>query len=759
MTLKWFSSYAPVDEEFDKVSLLLHGDGTNGSTTIVDSSSSPKAVTAVGDAQISTAQSKFGGSSLVFDGNGDYLSTPATSFQFLHKLTDSWTAESWVYLLSSSSDNTIFDTGGASGNTIGTLLHFNSSLSLIATVRQGTVTRATSSPNNIVTLNSWHHIALSYDQSAFRLFVDGTLVGSTTFNTQTSNDSTQSTLKVGAFEYAGTVLGGFMDGYIDDFRITKGVARYTANFTPPTAPFPDLSPSGRVTIEDDSLDVDARQYIINVEEQDGQPLESGVRTAINDFVVGCKADGIWNAIKASCILAGARTLDGALVPLTGGAPTPNNFVSADYDRETGLKGNGSTKYLDTNNTPVAGDLNNFHLSVYSNAAVANNGRGFIGGPYIAGGRHVAVAPAGSLAGRLHSNPTFPTLPGLVTDPTRLFGYSRDNASTVDVRARNQDLSLSLTSTTVDTANTDKVFFAGGYYTPDRLQFYSLGESLDLALLDTRVSNLMTAIGQSVLPDPDASAYIAAVEAADEAASPGIGALESGVRDAINDFVVKCKSDKVWDAIKSSCILAGARTLAGAFVPLKGTAPTNYNFVAGDYDRETGLVGDGSTKYLDSNRNCNADPQNNYHSSVYASTATTSASSYPTYIGAGGVDTGTTAFARDANNGQLFARSRSSSFDLLGGGSDTGLIGASRSTSTGFVFRRSGSNTSYTRTSQTPLDANFFIYNTNISGNPDSISYANARLSFYSIGESLDLALLDTHVSNLITAIAIGAAIP
>jgi len=230
----------PVDPYFSNVSLLLHGDGTNGSTTIVDSSPSPKTVTAVGDAQISTAQSKFGGASLALDGNGDYLSTPATSFQFLHKLTDSWTAESWVYVTSGSSDNTIFDTGGAASNTIGTLFFFNPSLSLRANVRQGTGVVVTSSPDNIVTLNSWHHIALSYDQSTFRLFVDGTLVGSTTFNTQTSNDSTQSTLKVGVFEYNGTLLGGFMNGYIDDLRITKGVARYTQNFTPPTAPFPDF---------------------------------------------------------------------------------------------------------------------------------------------------------------------------------------------------------------------------------------------------------------------------------------------------------------------------------------------------------------------------------------------------------------------------------------------------------------------------------------------------------------------------------------
>jgi hypothetical protein len=103
-------------------------------------------------------------------------------------------------------------------------------------------------------------------------------------------------------------------------------------------------------------------------------------------------------------------------------------------------------------------------------------------------------------------------------------------------------------------------------------------------------------------DADASAYILAVEAADEIASPGIGALEPATRSAINKFVVGCKADGIWTAIKASCILSGARTLAGALVPLAGTAPTNFNFVSGDYNRKTGL-GDASntTKYLNSNR--------------------------------------------------------------------------------------------------------------------------------------------------------------
>ena len=135
-------------------------------------------------------------------------------------------------------------------------------------------------------------------------------------------------------------------------------------------------------------------------------------------------------------------------------------------------------------------------------------------------------------------------------------------------------------------------------------------------------------------DPDAQDFINRVIAADVAAGNTSG-LEVGVQDAYNDFFVGCKADGTFNALKAACIMAGARTLAGALVPLVSTmpAPTNNNFVAGDYDRETGLVGDGSTKYLNSNRANSADPTDSKHLSVYITSG--SSGFGQTYIGVDG----------------------------------------------------------------------------------------------------------------------------
>ena len=250
-------------------------------------------------------------------------------------------------------------------------------------------------------------------------------------------------------------------------------------------------------------------------------------------------------------------------------------------------------------------------------------------------------------------------------------------------------------------------------------------------------------------DSDAQSYITAVEAADGQA------LETAVKAAINVFVVGCKTDGIWNAIKASCILAGARTLSGALVPLKGAAPTNNNFVSGDYNRKTGLVGDGSTKYLDSNRNNNADPQNDRHIAIYSTSADTTRN-YARYLAAGDSAQGDTYIVGGNSPSPLvlMVACASGNFTLTAPDTTTGFIGISRGSASSFAARAASSNSTLASASITPRNENLRVF-----GRPGEIPtrYVNARLSFYSIGESLDLALLDTRVSTLMTDI--GAAIP
>jgi hypothetical protein len=246
-------------------------------------------------------------------------------------------------------------------------------------------------------------------------------------------------------------------------------------------------------------------------------------------------------------------------------------------------------------------------------------------------------------------------------------------------------------------------------------------------------------------DPDAADYIAAVEAADEIASPGVGGLETATKVAIHSFVKGCKADGIWSAIKASCILAGAKTLDGALVPLVGTAPTNYNFVAGDYDRETGLQTDGLTKYLDSNRANNADPQNDCHAAIFGEYS----GFYGGLLGNGGNTTSIRMIQQSNENEQGF-KCNSTVLQKLSASSQ-GFLGASRNDASFFTARANSSNTVLNDSSAT------FSTNSLLVFRRGSISSPNARLSFYSIGESLDLALLDARVTDLMSAL--GAAIP
>ena len=239
-------------------------------------------------------------------------------------------------------------------------------------------------------------------------------------------------------------------------------------------------------------------------------------------------------------------------------------------------------------------------------------------------------------------------------------------------------------------------------------------------------------------DPDAATYIAAVESADGQT------LEEGVKQAIDGFVTGCKADGIWDAIKASCILAGARTLNGALVPLVGDAPTNFNFVSADYDRVTGLKGDGSTKYLNANRNNNADPQDNNHNSVFLTELGTT-DAY-TIISAGtGSNNGTNVISGFQGG---FSRNRSARGTTHGTAFTTGLAGVSRLSSASYTVRAAGVNETISETSDGVLSADLTVYRR--LGSPSN--YSNMRAFFYSAGEAVDLAALDARVSTLMNNI-------
>lgn len=241
-----------------------------------------------------------------------------------------------------------------------------------------------------------------------------------------------------------------------------------------------------------------------------------------------------------------------------------------------------------------------------------------------------------------------------------------------------------------------------------------------------------------ISDPDAAAYIAAVEAADGQA------LESGVGAAIDDFVVGCKSDGIWASIEVSCILAGARTLAGALVPLKGPAPTNVNFVSGDYNR-LGLLGDGSSKYLDTNYETDTPPLFDYHVSAMAASPATNGDHIiadegyavaPTIISASG-------FMRSRNVNDSYSPG-------LAQVNANELIGLSRASDSNFQYIHNGVSGTHVQEGRTNIvQDNIYVFRRGYT----TTNYCAARLNWYSAGTSINLVALDTRLDALMSAIS------
>jgi len=221
-TAVYTSSFTPPTAPLTAItntSLLLSGTNVG----IIDKSQSVKSITLNGDTKSSTTQTKYLTTSMYFDGTGDYLQMDSQNVGNFGTLD--FTAEGWIYLLDNNALYTVVDgrpstLTSASGwsvavSTSGELYIYSGGF---------LITGASSA----VTPNNWHHWAYTRENGTHKLFLNGTQAGS---SSTASRDFTAQLFRIGA---SGTG-GELFKGYQSDVRITKGLARYTANFTPPTA--------------------------------------------------------------------------------------------------------------------------------------------------------------------------------------------------------------------------------------------------------------------------------------------------------------------------------------------------------------------------------------------------------------------------------------------------------------------------------------------------------------------------------------------
>ena len=203
------------DPYFANVSLLLHGD-----TNFIDVSPNPKTVTVAGNSAISATQSKFGGSSMYFDGLGDYL-TVASSADFAFGTGD-FTVEMWFYTAGKSNAALLDFRDASNTGSISILIHSNAVKLWVGSERIAVT----------YSYNTWVHVAVVRASGISTLYVNGTPSGTT--YTDTNNYLGQVPKIATYYDFSSTY---HFPGYMDEIRITKGVARYTAAFTPTTEPF------------------------------------------------------------------------------------------------------------------------------------------------------------------------------------------------------------------------------------------------------------------------------------------------------------------------------------------------------------------------------------------------------------------------------------------------------------------------------------------------------------------------------------------
>lgn len=238
-------------------------------------------------------------------------------------------------------------------------------------------------------------------------------------------------------------------------------------------------------------DSDARTYIDRVESADQATLELEVRQAINEFFVQCKQNGNLANIKNSCLMAGPRTFAGILQPLVGSvAPTQFNFLTNNYNRKTGLRGDTISKYLNTNRVNGADPQDNHHYATYMTVAPTTATTCLMGS-----GRTNTGATG------LFGNETRNRNPQINSRPVVLGFYGMIRTNSTDYTVRNGGSEAIINTVSQVPSVTENTFIfartqgaSPNAHTNARLSFYSIGTAVNLAQLDQSITSYMNKLG-------------------------------------------------------------------------------------------------------------------------------------------------------------------------------------------------------------------------------------------------------------------------
>ena len=221
------SNYYSGFQGLDAYTSLYIQDGANNSTTFVDGSASPYTLTPTGDIKWSNADAKFGTTSILTDNTGDYLTvvSPAANLDFG---TGDFTVDLWIKPTGTHETwDGICEIGAHNIGAAGYGVWWDAN----GMIRTHFGATTVDSGNGAIALNAWQHIASVRNGTAYNLYVNGVSVASATNSTSLAVASNGVKLLTTVHQ-----VDRSWAGYTDAFRISKGIARWTANFTPPTAP-------------------------------------------------------------------------------------------------------------------------------------------------------------------------------------------------------------------------------------------------------------------------------------------------------------------------------------------------------------------------------------------------------------------------------------------------------------------------------------------------------------------------------------------